>query len=418
MVQEVFADTGLREADRIALSGLADAEPTLVDVRPAVEVVPGMTPSTVLTSGPPLPWPHYSGGQRMAIIGAVLHEKLAGTVEEAVALLDSGAVRVEGCQDHDVVGSLAGVTSASMPVFVVADRASGRRAYCTLFEGAAKARLNYGVYNDEVEANLVHLRDVIGPTLREALAALDGGIPLLPIMERAVHLGDEMHSRNTAASLLFVRDLLIGLVRRDAPRTATRLLDYLTVGDYLFLRLSMAACKVMADRMADVPGSGVVTAMAFSCKEFGIRVSGTGSQWWRGQLPAVETFLLFDGHTEDEIEVMGGESPITETCGLGGLSQAAAFGLARYQGGTPERLVERTLEMYRICAAEHPHFRIPFLAYRGSPLGIDVRRVAATGITPVMDVGIAGRGGGQIGAGCFRAPLQPFLDAAAALDNP
>ncbi|MCU1603955.1 MAG: YahG/YlbE-like protein, partial [Modestobacter sp.] len=55
--------------------------------------------------------------------------------------------------------------------------------------------------------------------------------------------------------------------------------------------------------------------------------------------------------------------------------------------------------------------------YRGTPAGIDVRRVADTGITPVMDVGIAGRAGGQIGAGCFRAPIEPFLDALQALTS-
>lgn len=137
----------------------------------------------------------------------------------------------------------------------------------------------------------------------------------------------------------------------------------------------------------------------------------------RGPLPVAEEFQLFDSHSPADIEVMGGESPITEVCGLGGLAQAAAFPLQAYQGGSPERMVERNLDMYGITAGEHPTFKIPFLRYRGTPAGIDVLRVTATGTTPVMDVGIAGRGGGQIGAGSFRAPIEPFLEAAAAVSG-
>jgi uncharacterized membrane protein len=80
-------------------------------------------------------------------------------------------------------------------------------------------------------------------------------------------------------------------------------------------------------------------------------------------------------------------------------------------------MVEANLAMYDITVAEHPEFRIPFLGFRGVPVGIDVHRVAATGVTPVLDIGIAGKNGGQIGAGSFRAPLEPFEAAAAAHAN-
>jgi hypothetical protein len=376
--------------------------------------MPGLSKNTVLTSGPPLPWREYTGGQRAAVLGGAVYEGLAPDLAQAEKALDSGEIVVAGCHDYSCVGSLAGVTTASMPVLVVEDANTGHRGYCTLFEGKASARLNYGVYNDEVRANLDHLATVIGPRLGEVLRSIEGGIPLRPIMERALRLGDELHSRNTAASLLFLREILPALLGRD---DAQELVDYLTAGDYAFLRMSMAAGKSMADRMSGIEGSSIVTAMAFSSREFGIRVAGTGDHWFRGPLPTAESFQLFGGHTADDIEVMGGESPITEVCGLGGLAQAAAFPLQAYQGGTPERMVERNLEMYRITAGEHPGFKIPFLSYRGTPAGIDVRLVTETGITPVMDVGIAGRGGGQIGAGCFRAPLQPFADAWAALQN-
>jgi hypothetical protein len=360
-------------------------------------------------------WSRYTGGQRRGIVGAVLYEGLASSWQEAERALERGDVRLAACHDHELVGSLAGITSASMPVLVVEDAGSGTRGHCTLFEGASPARLNYGVWNDEVMANLRQLATVIGPTLSAAVRAIDGGIALRPIMERALNQGDELHSRSTAASLLFLRELTPALFDLE-PRRRREIWNYLTSGDYFFLRLSMAAAKSMADRMYSAPPrSSIVTAMAFSCQEFGIRVAGLGDQWFRGPLPTVETCQLNAGFSRDDIEVMGGESLIMEVCGLGAFAQAAAPTLQAYQGGSSEALAARNLEMYGITAAEHPSFRIPQFGYRGTPVGIDARLVATSYITPALDVGIAGSGGGQIGAGSFRAPLEPFADAWRAL---
>jgi hypothetical protein len=400
-------------ANERAVRALAESEPMLRDVRPALEVVPEMTPTTILTSGPPLAWDQYTGGQRRAILGGVVYEGLAPDLEAAADVVSAGGVTVSGCHDFSCVGSLAGVTTASMPVLVVEDRNSGHRGFCTLFEGEASSRLNYGVWDESVRTNLNRLASEIGPALGSVLRSIEGGVPLLPIMQRAVNQGDELHSRNTAASMMFLREILPALLSLEPARAQT-LVPYLTSGDYFFLRPAMAASKVMADRMADVPGSSVVTAMAFSCREFGIRVSGLGDQWFTGPLPIVEDLHLFDGHGVADIEVMGGESPITEVCGLGGFAQAAALTLQNYQGG-PEKMIARNREMYQITVAESAHFKIPLFSYRGTPTGIDVHRVVGSRITPVMDVGIAGRAGGQIGAGSFRAPLQPFVDAQDAL---
>lgn len=411
------AGTATREANARAVELLFSSDPVLIDVRPAIEVLPGLTGDTVLTSGPPMLWEEYSGGQRQALLGGVVYEGLAPDLAAAEKSLDAGDVRVAGCHDYQCVGSLAGVTTASMPVLVVEDRNTGHRGHCTLFEGEASARLNYGVYNDAVQQNLDYLAEVIGPALGVLIRSFDGGLAIRPMIERALHQGDELHSRNTAASLLFLRAIAPSLIELDGP-VARELTRYMTSGDYFFLRVSMAACKSMADRMYGVEGSSVVTAMSFSCNEFGVRVAAHGDRWFRGPLPTAEEFQLFEGNGPEDIEVMGGESPITEVCGLGGLAQAAAFPLQAYQGGSPQRMVERNLQMYGITVGEHPKFKIPYLQYRGTPAGIDVHRVVDSGVTPVMDVGIAGRAGGQIGAGCFRAPLEPFRAAARALPVP
>jgi hypothetical protein len=405
-VEQANAEVALR---------LCQAEPTLVDVRPALDVVPGMTPGTILTSGAPLAWEEYTGGQRDGIIGAALFEGLASTAEEAIAALDHGDITVASCQEHACIGSLAGIYTASMPVFVVDDPRFGTRAFCNLFEGPLPKRLNYGVYDEEVKENLLHLERSIAPTLAETVRR-SGGIPLRPIIRRALNMGDELHSRNTAATLLFTRELFRPLLDLESsdPDGVRRVLDYIRSGDYFFLRLAMAAAKGTADGAHGFPSSSVVTSMAFNCKDYAIRVSGLGDEWFRGPLPSLERVKLFEGHSRDEIEFMGGESTITETVGLGGMAQAAAFPLVDYQGGSAEEMAERNRSMYEITVAEHPEFRIPFLNFRGVPVGIDVRRVAETGIAPAIDIAVAGRGGGQIGAGAFRAPLECFEAAATA----
>lgn len=405
------------DANGLAFERLCAAEPVLVDIRPAIEVLPGLTPATVLTSGPPMPWERYVGGQRDAVIGGALFEGLASDADDAARKLAAGEIVVDGCHDYGAVGSLAGIYTASMPVFVVENRHAGINGFCNMYEGTDPRRLNYGVYDEGVRERLLFVQDTIAPVLAEAVRAA-GGIPLKPIMRRALHMGDELHSRNTAASLLFTRELFPHLLRLDAGMrdAVERTVAALTEDHYFFLRLSMAAAKCTADAAAGIDGSGVVTAMAFNCNNFAIRVGGLGDRWFPGPHASVDA-RLFDGHTEEEIAWMGGESVIAETIGLGGFAQAAAFPLQQYQGGSAAAMVERNLQLYAITVGENPDYRIPYLGYRGTPTGIDIHRVVETGVLPVMDIGIAGRDGGQIGAGIVRAPIECFEDAVAAYEE-
>lgn len=403
------------DANAEAVSRLATAEPVLVDVLPLSEAVPDFDRRTVLASGAPLRWDQYVGGQRNGILGGAVFEGLAKDAQDAEDKLAAGEIRVRPCGEYRCVGSLAGIYTASMPVLVVENLSGSNRAYCNLFEGVSPYRLNYGVYNSEVARNLRFLHEVIGPTLGEAVRAA-GGVPLLPIMKRALHMGDELHSRNTAATLLFTRELFEPLVQLQPrmPEQVKQTLDYLRSSDYFFLRLSMAASRAAADAAHGLAGSSVVTGMVFNCRDFAIRVSGLGDEWFRGPLPTMYGAKLFEGFTQADVEFMGGESTFNETAGLGGFAQAAAFPLQEYQGGSAQRMVEANLAMYDITLSEHPEFRIPYLGFRGVPIGIEIHRVVETGTTPIMDIGVAGKAGGQIGAGSFRAPLECFQLAVAA----
>jgi hypothetical protein len=410
-------DTGisLESANAEAVGRLLGADPVLVDVLPLAEAVPDFDRGAVLTSGPALAWDGYAGGQRSAIVGGAVFEGLARDPGDAEAKLASGAIRVRTCDEYRCVGSLAGIYTASMPVLVVENRESGSRAYCTLFEGVTRSRLTYGVYNDEVVRNLRFLNDVAGPVLGQAVR-LAGGVPLLPIMKRALLMGDEMHSRNTAASLLVARSIFRELLQLDSGlrEEVMSTVEYLQSSDYFFSSLALAAARAASDAAHGIEGSSLVTGMIFNCREFAIRVSGLGNRWFKGPLPAMLGGKFFRGATEADADWIGGESTFMETVGLGGFAQAAAFALQEYHNTSPEGMVAANLSMYGITLAEHPELKIPSLGFRGTPTGIDVHRVVDSGTLPVMNIGIAGRTGGQIGAGSFAAPIECFRGAAQA----
>jgi hypothetical protein len=410
------AEAARREAANAeAVGRMTGADPVLIDVQAAGDVVPGMEANVILTSGPPMPWDQYYGGQRSAVISGAIYEGLASDEEDADARLRDGRIVLASTHDHGCVGSVAGIYTASMPVFVVRNSVRGNQSYCNFYEGESRHRLNYGSYNDDVRRGLDFIRDELAPVLQDVIGR-SGGVPLKPIIGRALRMGDELHSRNTAATTLFIRELtpqfLDYAVDTSSERAQTAL-RFFFGSDYSFLRLSMAAAKAMADAARDVPGSSVVTAMTISCRNFAIRVSGLGDEWFLGPLPEVEC-KLFDGFTDDDVQWIGGESHITETVGLGGFAQAAAFGLQAYQGGSAAEMVAMNSRMYDITVAEHPDFLIPYFGFRGTPVGIDIFQVTATGTQPVIDGGLAGKGGGQIGAGILRAPLECFSAAAAA----
>lgn len=409
-------EQSVEEANAESFARLDGADPWVVDVRPAREVLPGYRDNLVLTSGAPMAWTDYTGGQREALIGGALFEGLADGREDAIDGFLTGRIEIGACHDYSAVGSLAGIYTASMPVFVVENRAGGNTGFCNFYEGKEPRRLNYGCYDEGVRERLLHVNTVLAPVVGEALRRR-GGVALKPLIARALRMGDEVHSRNAAASILFNREILPSVLDMVDNKVAgvRETMVHLAENDYFFLRLSMAAAKASADAMV-VPGSTLVSAMAFSCRGFAIKLAGLGDTWFEGP-PPVHEGKLFAGHTEDEITWMGGESPITETVGLGGFAQACALSLQEYQGGSPEVMIERNREMYTIAHGENSSYRIPLFSFRGTPTGIDARKVLESGVLPVMDVGLAGRDGGQIGAGVIRAPRECFADAMAEFDR-
>lgn len=386
----------------------------LVAIAPAIDAVPGMRRDLILTSGAPLAWPEITGIQRRSVIHGAVYEGLAATDEEAEAKLDAGAIMVEATQPHGCVGVGVGIYTASMPVYVVENRAAGTRGYCTMIEGSPPRVFASGAWGPDVVERLHFVREVLAPVLAEVVRRA-GGIPLKSIMRRALSMGDELHARNDAATQLFASELtshLLDLARkRDAD--VRRTLQFLHGTPIMFMRLAVAAAKSAADSAHGVPGSSLVTGMVSSVKEFAIRVSGLGDEWFRGRQPDFLGDFLW-GSTCDDM-AWAGESLVMETVGLGGFAQAAAFSLPFR--GSAEKLIERTRLMYDVTVTEDASFKIPYFD-RGIPVGLDIFKVVETGIQPsIYGAVIRTDGGGVAGLGPVAPSVDIFAAAAAAHEN-
>jgi hypothetical protein len=328
-----------------------------------------------------------------------------------VAMVAADEVAFAPCHHHNAVGPMAGVTSASMKVYVVENNVHGNRAYSNLNEGYGKV-LRYGAYSEEVIAKLRWMNDVMAPHLADALAATPG-LDMRALLAEALHMGDEGHNRNKAASLIFLKLLspLLARVVSDSEVEA-QIVQFLGDNALSVLNPVMAACKAMADAAHGVEGSTLVTAMARNGTDFGIRVSGLGDAWFTA--PAeIPDGLYFPGFSSADANRDIGDSTITETAGIGAFAMAAAPAIVTFVSGTPQDALNATLEMYEITAAEHSHFTIPALDFRGSPTGIDLRKVVEFGLTPRVNTGIAHKeaGIGQVGAGLVRPPMAIFEQA-------
>ena len=256
------------------------------------------------------------------------------------------------------------------------------------------------------------MAEVLAPTLATALDAL-GGVELKPLMAQALHMGDEVHNRNVAASALLLKRLVPALLRTDtAPADIAAVAEFIAGNDHFFLNLSMAACKAMLDAAAGVPGSSMVTAMARNGVDFGIRLSGTGETWFTAPAPVVDG-LLFPGYSTADAAPDLGDSAITETAGVGGFAMAASPAIVQFVGGSPQDAIANTEEMAHITLGRNGALTLPAIDFAGTPAGIDARKVVDTGIAPIINTGIAHRqaGIGQIGAGITRAPLACFAQA-------
>lgn len=403
-------------ANAEAVARIRSGRPLLVGMGVARDVIPGLGERMLLHAGPPVTWERMCGPTRGAIMGAAVYEGWASSYEEAAEMAAAGAFTFAPCHHYHAVGPMAGIVSPSMPVFIVRNETFGNLAYSTQNEGLGRV-LRYGAYGDEVLARLKWMETTLYPALKAVLKAT-GPLDLRSILAQALHMGDEGHNRNRAATSLLIRQIAPTLIGTATKKVAAEVLTFIDGNDHFFLNLSMAAVKAMLEPAEGIAGSTIVTVMARNGTDFGIRVAGMPEQWCTAPAPMVQGLWL-PSFSEKDANPDIGDSSITETGGIGGFAMAAAPAIVRFVGGTSALALQVTQEMYQITAGEHEFFTVPALNFRGTPLGIDVRKVMATGILPFINTGIAHKepGVGMVGAGLVRAPRQCFEKAFKRITN-
>lgn len=401
------------EANKKVIEKVKAAKPVLIDMELAIDCIPGITPTTILHSGPYITWEKMCGPMKGAVIGALLYEELASNEEEAIAMVERGEITFAPCHEYGAVGPMAGVLSPHMPVHIIKNMDNGEYAYCGVNEGLGKV-LRFGAYSEEVLERLRYIRDEFMPVMKKALALAKDGIDIKLLTAQAIQMGDECHNRNKAATSLFYRQISLLILKAEKKvEMAEKALAFIAGNDHYFLNLSMPACKVSMEAGQNVPYSTIVNTMARNGVEFGIKISGIGRDQWFTYASNYIEGLYFPGFSREDANPDIGDSAITETMGIGGFAMGGAPAIVQFVGGTTEDALNTTKRMYTITTDINAAYTIPNLNFKGTPMGIDILKVIESGVLPVINTGIAHKnaGIGQIGAGIVNPPMECFYKA-------
>lgn len=403
----------IESANANAVQRVLASKPYLIDVKPAIEVLPGMGKRSIFHAGPPISWDKMCGPMKGAVAANIMFEKWASSWEEATKLVEEGVVELSPNHDHEAVGPMAGVISPSLPVLVVKNEKFGNINYGRIVE----QRVQFGAYDKEAIQSLEFWTKVLAPALARALdkhrAQGAIGIDLKSIMARALYMGDELHNRPVAGTALFALSILPHMIEAGEDKeNLSQIVKYFSGNEIFFLCLAMAACKSTMNSAKDIDYSTLVTVMARNGTEFGIKVSGLGNQWFTGPAGMVRG-LYFPGYSNQHANPDMGDSAITETTGLGAFALANSPAILSLVGGTAQDAFNYTKQMREITTTLNDTFLIPIMDFQGTATGIDIRKVVKTGILPVIDTAIAHKepGIGMIGAGIVNPPMEAFKSA-------
>ncbi len=410
-VLEALESEEVEEANQKAKEAFMSADPVLVDIKLAKDVIPGISEKRFGHAGPPISWDRMSGPLKGAVIGAAIYEGLAKDEEEVEEIVKAGSLDFVPNHDVGAVGPMAGVISPNMPVFIVKNSKGSNVAYTNFNEGVGKV-LRYGAYSKEVIDRLNWMKEVLYPILKEALDN-HGPVPLRPIMSQALQMGDELHTRNNASTLLFLGELGPYMEGKGFSRSeVSKSYEFIAKNQLFFLNLAMAAGKVMMDAASNIKNSTLVTVMSRNGTDFGIKVSGLGKEWFVGPAPVPKT-LFFPGFKEGDANPDIGDSAIMETNGFGAFASAASPAVAQVVGASVSEAIRITRLMYEITMVRDKSFPIPYMNFDGVPRGIDLRLVVDTSLAPYINTGVAHRlpGMGTVGFGIVQAPMICFTKA-------
>lgn len=396
-------------ANQKVMEILTKGRPVWMDVRPAGDVIPGLTKNMILIPGPGITPERLAPPLRTSVCGAVMHEKLASSFEEAWDMVMTGKIELVSSQTMAAGNAACMVTSFSMPVIVVEDKTFGGRGFAPLHPGPNPKCLRWGLYDDDVERDLSWFRDVYGPALGEAVRGI-GGIDVISLLSRTAGMGDENHNRQPAASMALALTLIPALLDISSPYK-NEVIKHLSANDRFFLHVMMAGVESLTVSCKHFPLSTVMVGMGGNGTEFGIQLAGTGDKWYTTKAPKIKGTFLKPTYTEDDLVGYLGDSCITEVYGLGGMSAIAGPAYMKLTGSNYQEARSRTEKARAVSLGEHTFAPVPWEDMAGFPVGLDARKVVGYNILPISHGGSALRKGGQGGAGAAELPLECFKEA-------
>jgi hypothetical protein len=403
------------EANAEVVRRLDEGSPKLVGIEPAAKVLDGVDERTIIHCGPAIAWEDMCDPLRRSVRAAAMAEGWADSPAGVDDLMARSEVQLEPANHHAAVVPMASAIGPTAPMLVVENEAGGTRAFSGLNQGPGEVPW-FGRETPAAVQRLVLLREVVGPFLAQCLSEI-GPIDIFTLAAQGLQMGDDMHMRTQATTNLFIRTILPQLVSIDHPRK-TELARFLATNHLFFLNLAMAGAKSLTLWAEQVEGSSVVTTMARNGTTYGIRLPGS-EKWFITDSPEVKSAIYYQGYGPESGAPDIGDSAVLELIGLGGSAAAASPAVALFVGGTIQDAIASTEDVDLVCVAKSTRFKLPILGFRGSPLGVDVRKVVELGITPRVNTGIlhATEGVGQIGAGVAEAPIACFREALLDLDR-
>jgi hypothetical protein len=412
VIEHKYIAQKINEANNLAVKRLMSVEPVLTDIDSALNVIPGMTPYTILHSGPPITWNRMCNPMKRAVKGALILEGLAKDDKSAEKLMKTKKITLSANHTHGSVGPMTGIISASMPVLVTKDLTYGNTSYSTFNEGGGKV-LWFGSVEKETITRLRYMRDEFAPVLKRVIKKM-GGIAIWSVLAQGIQMGDECHNRHAASTNIFLKNIVETLFSLNISKEKTfKVYKFIAGNSHFFLNITMTACKLAMVAASDIENSTIVTVMSRNGTDFGIRVSGLGDKWFIAPSPLLLDALYNPGYGLEDGAPDIGDSSIIETMGLGGFAIAAAPSMASFAGGGFQDSIKIVKQMGQITTTKNPKFGIPCLDFEGTPTGIDIRKVVETEILPSINSAVVHKssGAGQIGAGIVYAPYECFTKA-------
>ena len=394
--------------DSMAIERLLAVVPAWTGTPTAADAI-GLASHTLLHCGPPANPDHALVIPTLnSAAVACVYEGWAATLIEADELISSGKIRFEPAQDRNVATPMAAVVSPSMRLLEISDlNNSSHKAYAPINGGGTGGdpAPRYGKKTEEA-LSLVHflndeVADVIDPASKKPL-------PWLPIIDEALLGGDDVHLRHIAAHATL---LSILKARLGSQFSGSNSEEFIAKWPGFHLNFWMAASKCILTAAEGVNGSSVITAFGGNGAHFGLQVSGLPGRWFSVEATPPRGNLREPYTVEDCVGAYG-DSALVECLGLGAMAQSyCPFMQEFHKDFNHDDILELpTL----LLAAEHPG-----LPNSHARVGLSAHKIVESGATPIVELGIVDKTGlnGGFGAGLYRPPTAPFVEACNALEG-